>query len=164
MRMERASDSGFSGDISPEELHRAYPIQQALRDIESAGQGLCSEDSLERCRAAQTVLDVYNSAAHGLRNDIHDYATSFSRNGDGGTEPFAYTARLMVLAATTIAEAARQANDRTTLREVEVSLAAVMTGLSRSHYRGAEVLSIVLWRELSRIRGENPHNRDKKVR
>jgi hypothetical protein len=159
LTMEQALGTGFSGDISPEELHRAYSIQHALREIESVGRKLFAEDPLERFKGAQAVLEIYKSEENGLRHDIRYYAAAFSRNQHGGTEHFAYTARLMLVTATLIAEAARQMNDAVTLREVEVSLECVMTGLAYSDYSSADALSIVLWSELSRIKNASQLSR-----
>lgn len=162
--MAQAVGAGFSGDISPEELQGAYSTQRALREIESAAQRLLGEDPSERAKAARAVLDIYRSEDHGLRHDIGYYATAFSRNQHGGTEHFAYTARLMMVTATLIAEAARQVNDPVTLREVEVSLESVMSGLAQSDYSSADALSIVLWSELSRIKNAKQSSRDNGVR
>lgn len=143
-RMDRTSGPVFSADISPEQLHHNVGIEQALIRIEEAGRGLASQDSIERTVAAQGVLEVYRAQSDLLREEIAYYAKELAHDRVGGTDPFAYAARLMVAAATTIKGAAREANDTTTLREVVTSLEAVVSGLARSESRDAQVLSLAL--------------------
>ncbi len=131
-----------------EHLHHSAGIELALRRVEEAGRGLASHDVTERSAAAQGTLEVYRSQAYGLREEIAYYAKELAHNRVGGADPFAYAARLMVTAATTILGAAREANDTAIVREVNASVEAVVMQLARSEHRDAQVLSTALASQL----------------
>lgn len=147
-RMDRTSGPAFAADLSPEHLHHSIGIEQALIKIEEAGRGLASLDPTERLAAAQGVLEVYRSQSYRLREEIAYYAKELAHDRVGGSDPFAYAARLMVVAATSIRGAAREADDTAILREVEASLEAVVSRLARSENRDEQVLSLALASQL----------------
>lgn len=148
LRMRHATRVGFEADVSPEEMHGTYRIERALQQIEEAGRALWSTDSVARSIAIKIVLGVYRSDSNGLRAEIQQHARDLAGNHLRGTEPFAYSARLLVAAATTIAEAARLGDDSGTLREIHASVEAAASGLLRCDYTGAEALSKVLSKQL----------------
>lgn len=149
LRMRNATGIGFEGDVSPEELHGASRIERALRQVEEAGRALSSNDPLTRSKAVEEILAIYECRSNGLRADLQYHTQELTWGRLRGTEPFAYSARLLVAAATTIAEAARQANNTTILREIEVSVEAAASGLTRTDYAQATALSKVLLHHLS---------------
>jgi hypothetical protein len=149
LRMQCSNASGFSADISPEELIGIYQVEKALHQVEEAGRNIASEDETVRRNAVEEILQIYNSTKNGLRQEIRCHAAELARNWDGGSEPFAFSARIMLAAATTIVSAARQANDSATLKEVEASVEAAASGMAKSQRGDAEALSLVLLHELS---------------
>ena len=149
LRMQRSHSSGFSGDTSSEELHQAHLVEQALQQLEELGQSSFLGETTTQSEGGDAILKLYRSEANGLREEIRSRAEMLARDRDYGTEPFAFTARLLLVAATIIAQAARQSNDTGTLNEIVASLEVAISGLNRSQREDAKVLSLVLRHELS---------------
>jgi hypothetical protein len=149
LRIAHANGFEFSADLSPEELHASYRIEHALEQIEEMGRHLSSKDVTVRLKAAADILGIYSSDTNELRHDIRFHAEVLAAHREVGSEQFAFAARLIVAAATTIGLAARRANDRTTLNEIKTSLEAAASGLERAGSKDADVLAVVLRRQLS---------------